>query len=80
MRRTRYPLKSEEKMERQEKNTNLYMDENNDKSTPESQVTKEERRAEERRRKKSDGYMYISTVGWICRRERCRREDDDNII
>ena len=33
-----------------------------------------ERRDRERRLEFCEGYMYISTVGWICRRERKRRE------
>ena len=35
-----------------------------------------ERRNGERRHRKSKGYTYISIVGWICRREKCRRECD----
>ncbi len=35
-----------------------------------------ERRQSERRETKSDGFAYISTVGWICRREQCRRNYD----
>lgn len=30
----------------------------------------------ERRKVRSPGMTYISTVGWICRRECCRRSDD----
>jgi hypothetical protein len=30
----------------------------------------------ERRKVRSPGLTYISTVGWICRRECCRRSDD----
>ena len=30
----------------------------------------------ERRKVRSPGLTYISTVGWICRRECCRRCDD----
>jgi hypothetical protein len=30
----------------------------------------------DRRRQPSKGFAYISTVGWICRRERIRRKDD----
>jgi len=33
-------------------------------------------RVEDRRRFSSEGFAYISMVGWICRRERCRRRDD----
>ena len=31
---------------------------------------------EERRKKQSDGFTYISSVGWIDRREKLRRKDD----
>ena len=31
---------------------------------------------EDRRREPSEGYTYISTVGWIDRRERLRRKAD----
>lgn len=30
----------------------------------------------DRRKAPSKGYAYISTVGWICRRERTRRKND----
>ena len=36
----------------------------------------ENRWKENRRREPSEGYTYISTVGWIDRRERLRRKDD----
>lgn len=35
-----------------------------------------ERREGERREQKSKGFAYITTVGWICRREKCRRNGD----
>lgn len=35
----------------------------------------ERRNGPERRKKTASGYTYISTVGWICRRERVRRKD-----
>jgi hypothetical protein len=35
-----------------------------------------DRRSIDRRKHASEGYTYISTVGWICRRERSRRECD----
>jgi hypothetical protein len=35
-------------------------------------------RDQDRRRESSEGYTYISTVGWIDRREWFRREDDPN--
>lgn len=34
------------------------------------------RQQDERRQEESDGFACISTVGWICRRERTRRKDD----
>lgn len=34
------------------------------------------RRHEERRKKSCQGYMYLSMVGWYCRRERCGRKGD----
>ncbi len=39
-----------------------------------------ERRQVERREMKSDGFAYISTVGWICRRESCRRDGDNLLV
>lgn len=36
-----------------------------------------DRRGLERRCRKSLGHMYISTVGWICRREKSRRKDEE---
>jgi hypothetical protein len=36
----------------------------------------ERRREADRRREESCGFACISTVGWICRRERTRRKDD----
>jgi hypothetical protein len=34
------------------------------------------RGGEERRKRPSNGFTYISSVGWIDRRERLRRKDD----
>lgn len=34
------------------------------------------RRHEERRHTHSNGYIYLSMVGWYCRRERNRRKGD----
>jgi hypothetical protein len=31
----------------------------------------------DRRQDDCEGFTYVSTVGWICRRERCRRKDGD---
>ena len=36
----------------------------------------QDRRQGQRREMKRDGFTYITTVGWICRREQCRRSDD----
>ena len=33
-------------------------------------------RSGDRRKVPSKGFTFISVVGWICRRERCRRRDD----
>ena len=35
-----------------------------------------ERRDQDRRKEPCEGFTYVSTVGWICRREQCRRKDD----
>jgi hypothetical protein len=35
-----------------------------------------QRRTEDRRKQQSKGFTSISIVGWICRRERTRREGD----
>lgn len=45
-----------------------------DRATLQSDV--ERRSQEERRQEESCGFTCISTVGWICRRERSRRKDD----
>lgn len=37
------------------------------------------RRTDERRKLPSEGFTYISTVGWICRRERKRRKGDKGL-
>jgi hypothetical protein len=44
----------------------------------EDQPEDDNRRKKERRSKYAEGYMYISTVGWICRRERKRRKPDES--
>ena len=41
----------------------------------EQKVHVEDHRVKERRQEESEGYTYISMVGWICRRERFRRKD-----
>jgi hypothetical protein len=35
-----------------------------------------DRREEDRRKEPGEGFTYVSTVGWICRREKLRRKDD----
>jgi len=35
-----------------------------------------ERRSEDRRKEPSQGFAYIGPVGWICRREKLRRDHD----
>jgi hypothetical protein len=49
------------------------MDGNNN---PSSEQTSEMRNGRERRNEPSEGFACISTVGWICRREKTRRKDD----
>ena len=39
----------------------------------------ERRNGMDRRQTPAYGYTYISTVGWICRREQSRRWDDSHI-
>jgi hypothetical protein len=46
-------------------------------SPSEVKKSDEERRQECRRKLESKGYCYITMVGWMCRRERIRRKDDD---
>jgi hypothetical protein len=38
------------------------------------------RRRVERRCQESKGYCYISMVGWMDRREKTRRQDDDECL
>jgi len=49
-------------------------------SPPESSKNENDRRQGERREMKSDGFAYITTVGWICRREQCRRNGDELFV
>jgi hypothetical protein len=35
-----------------------------------------DRRYIDRRKEPCEGFTYISTVGWICRREQSRRKED----
>ena len=41
----------------------------------EQAVHLENQREKDRREEPCEGFTYISTVGWICRRERFRRKD-----
>ena len=43
----------------------------------EPNVAPSNRRFKDRRREPCEGFTYVSTVGWICRREKCRRKDKD---
>jgi hypothetical protein len=43
------------------------------KSLPDEQAEVKDHREKDRRQEYSKGYMYISIVGWICRREKERR-------
>ncbi len=40
---------------------------------PDQQDEGKNRRVKDRRQKHNEGYTYISIVGWICRREKKRR-------
>jgi hypothetical protein len=44
---------------------------------PETEKSDDERRRNCRRKMESKGYCYITMVGWMCRREKIRRKDDD---
>ncbi len=55
-------------------NEETFPRENNDSS---EKYDERHRREEQRRREESAGFAYISTVGWICRREKTRRKDDE---
>ena len=46
-------------------------------STPHCEYKLNERRMEDRRMQPCKGFTRISIVGWICRRERTRREGDE---
>jgi hypothetical protein len=37
------------------------------------------RRYEDRRTEPCEGYTYVSMVGWICRRETCRRSSKNRL-
>ena len=42
----------------------------------EPEVHLEDLREKDRRKEPCEGFTYISTVGWLCRREKIRRKDD----
>ena len=48
------------------------------KKSSEKMPKKGDRRSKdgERRKVPSRGFAHISVVGWVCRREQCRRKDD----
>lgn len=56
-----------------------YEQEHDDRRWTQTPIEKEEdnRRRTERRTQESRGYTYISMVGWMDRREKKRRQDDD---
>ncbi len=41
----------------------------------EQEVHYGDKREKDRRKEPFDGFTYISTVGWICRREKIRRKN-----
>jgi hypothetical protein len=43
----------------------------------EQKIHIEDQRKEDRRQEANEGFCYISTAGWICRRERNRRKNVD---
>lgn len=47
-----------------------------DQFNPEQGIHLENRHEQDRRSEFSKGFTYITTVGWIDRRERLRRKDD----
>jgi hypothetical protein len=55
------------------------MEKNNTREDPNVECRQDmlfsDRRDEDRRREPCEGYTYVSMVGWICRREKCRRGD-----
>lgn len=62
---------------------------NNDKETNDTLIDQhiigpdihlERRNEQDRRNESSKGFTYITTVGWIDRRERIRRKDDPFIF
>ena len=45
----------------------------------EQNLAPSDRRFKDRRRERCEGFTYVSTVGWICRREKSRRKDKDKL-
>jgi hypothetical protein len=41
-------------------------------------TTEDKRSGLDRRRESCEGFTYVSTVGWICRREQFRRKDEND--
>ncbi len=39
-------------------------------------IDQKDHRLEERRKEPCEGYTYITMVGWVCRREKNRRDKD----
>lgn len=54
---------------------NETMENQETKSDFDQAVHHDDHREKDRRKESSEGYLYISTVGWICRRERFRQMD-----
>jgi hypothetical protein len=50
--------------------------ENNGDGNTGGQKPSEKRNGMDRRREPSEGFACVSTVGWICRREKTRRKED----
>jgi hypothetical protein len=48
--------------------------------SPKKPPVEMDKRSGERRQEDRGGYVYISTVGWICRRERSRRKSDEEPV
>jgi hypothetical protein len=46
------------------------------KADPSSEENSDKRNGRDRRSEPSEGFACVSTVGWICRREKTRRKDD----
>lgn len=48
------------------------------KASPHKKAEDKNRRVDDRREDDSKGYLYISMVGWICRREKKRRHSSQS--